>query len=81
MGCHVLLQGIFPTQEMNLGLLPLMHRQADFLPLSHLGSLSLNVAQMFTEGLLCDGHCTKQRGHGYERERRRLEPLADHKDQ
>ena len=34
-GCHFLLQGISPTQESNLHLL---HRQADSLPLSHLGS-------------------------------------------
>ena len=34
-GCHFLLQGIFLTQGSNLCLL---HHQADFLPLSHLGS-------------------------------------------
>ena len=34
-GCHFLLQGIFPIQESNLHLL---HCQGDFLPLSHLGS-------------------------------------------
>ena len=34
-GCHFLLQGIFPTQGSNLHLL---HCQADSLPLSHLGS-------------------------------------------
>ena len=28
MGCHFLLQGIFPTQESNLGLLHLLHWQA-----------------------------------------------------
>ena len=33
--CHFLLQGIFPTQGLNLCLL---HWQADSLPLSHLGS-------------------------------------------
>ena len=33
-GCHFLLQGIFPTQGSNLNLL---HWQADSLPLSHLG--------------------------------------------
>ena len=37
-GCHVLLQGIFPTQESNPHLLPLLHWQSDSLPLSHLGS-------------------------------------------
>ena len=34
-GCHFLLQGIFPTQGSNLRLL---YKQADSLPLSHLGS-------------------------------------------
>ena len=34
-GCHFLLQGIFPTQELNPNLL---HWQADFLPLSHQAS-------------------------------------------
>ena len=34
-GCHFLLQGIFPTQGLNLCLL---HWQADSLPLSHQGS-------------------------------------------
>ena len=34
-GCHFLLQGIFPIQELNL---PLLHWQADSFPLSHLGS-------------------------------------------
>ena len=33
--CHFLLQGIFPTQELNLCLL---HWQADSLPLPHLGT-------------------------------------------
>ena len=35
MGCHFLLQGIFPTQGTNPRLL---HSQADSLPLSHQGS-------------------------------------------
>ena len=39
--CHFLLQGIFPTQGMNLHLLGLLHWQADSLPLSHLGSPQL----------------------------------------
>ena len=38
MGCHFLLQGIFPTQGSNLHLL---HWQMDSLPLSQLGSLIL----------------------------------------
>ena len=37
-GCHLLLQGTFPTQESNLHLLPLLHWHADSLPLHHLGS-------------------------------------------
>ena len=32
-GCHFLLQGIFPTQELNS---PLLHWQMDSLPLGHL---------------------------------------------
>ena len=38
MGCHFLLQGIFPTQGWNLHLL---HWQKDSLPLSHQGSPGL----------------------------------------
>ena len=37
-GCHFLVQGIFPTLGSNLSLLHLLHWQADSLPLSHLGS-------------------------------------------
>ena len=37
-GCHFLLQGIFPTQGLNPHLLCLLHWQADSLPLSHPGS-------------------------------------------
>ena len=37
-GCHFLLQGIFPSQGLNLRLLHLLHWQVDSLPLSHLGS-------------------------------------------
>ena len=36
-GCHFLLQGIFPTHGLNLCLL---HLQVDSLPLSHMGSPS-----------------------------------------
>ena len=38
MGCHFLLQGIFPTQGSNLCLLHLLHQPAGSLPLCHLGS-------------------------------------------
>ena len=37
-GCHFLLQGIFPTQESNPCLLCLLHWHVGSLPLSHLGS-------------------------------------------
>ena len=33
MSCHVLLQGIFPTQELSLSLLCLLHWQVGFFPL------------------------------------------------
>ena len=41
-GCHFLLQRIFPTQGSNLNLLRLLHWQAVSLPLSHLGSLFIS---------------------------------------
>ena len=41
MGCHFLLQGIFPTQGSNLCLLYLLHWPKDSLPLCHLGSPNL----------------------------------------
>ena len=44
-GCHFLLQGIFPTQGLNLGLLHLLHWQVDSLPLYHLGSPIMLCAQ------------------------------------
>ena len=37
-GCHFLLQGIFPTQGSNPCLLSLLHQQVDSLPLGHMGS-------------------------------------------
>ena len=37
-GCHALLQGIFPTQGSNLCLLHLLHWWSDSLPRCHLGS-------------------------------------------
>ena len=42
-GCHALLQGIFPIQGLNLGLLCLPHWQADSLPLSHLGIMHIKT--------------------------------------
>ena len=38
MGCHFLLQGVFQTQKLNLSFL---HKEADSLPLSHLGNPDL----------------------------------------
>ena len=43
MGCHVLLQRIFPTQELNLHLLYLLHWQASSLPLGPPGKPKLRV--------------------------------------
>ena len=43
-GCHFLLQGIFPTQRLNPHLL---HWQADSLPLSHLGSPYLEGSEIY----------------------------------
>ena len=37
-GCHFLLQGLFRTRGSNPWLLQLLYRQADSLPLSHVGS-------------------------------------------
>ena len=48
MGCHFLLQGIFPTQGSNPSLLQLRHRQADSLSLSHLERLFENQANSFS---------------------------------
>ena len=39
-GCHFLLQGLFPTQGLNLRL---MHWQADSLPTEPPGKLSMNT--------------------------------------
>ena len=42
-GCHLLLQGIFPTQGLNLGLL---HRRRILYHLSHQGSPDLSLLQI-----------------------------------
>ena len=42
-GCHFLLQGIFPTQGLNSHLLCLLQRQVDSWPLSLLGSPNTNI--------------------------------------
>ena len=48
MGCHFLLQGIFPTQESNLCLLCLLHCQAGSLPLAPPGKLNWKVFDCFS---------------------------------
>ena len=51
-GCHFLLQGIFPTEGSNLSLL---HLQSDSLPLSHLGSPAkptYHVPYLYIKGFL-----------------------------
>ena len=57
MGCHFLLQGIFPIHASNSHLLHplyLLHWQADPLPLSHLRSPSVYVYIVMTDS--CDPH-------------------------
>ena len=57
-GCHCLLQDIFPTQELNMSLLHLLLWQEDSLPLCHLGSswssyVDLIVIKRWNEETLC----------------------------
>ena len=47
-GCHVLLQGIFPTQGSNPSLLHLLHWQVDSLPLHHQGSLTPILGNIYS---------------------------------
>ena len=47
-GCHVLLQGIFPTQGSNPHLLYLLHWQVGSLPLSPVGSLKIQELDTIT---------------------------------
>ena len=47
MGSHFLLQGIFPSQGLNLSLLCLLHWQVDPIPLCHEGSPQPNVTINF----------------------------------
>ena len=47
-GCHSLLQGIFLTQGLNLGLLCLLHCQEDSLPLAPHGKPILHVITKLT---------------------------------
>ena len=52
-GCHALLQGTFPTQGLNLGLLCLLHWQGDSLPLCHLGG-NARDACVFSHSVVFD---------------------------
>ena len=45
MGCHFLLQGIFPIQGSNLHLLCFLHWQADFLPLRHIPGANSHISR------------------------------------
>ena len=51
-GCHFLLQGIFPIQGSNWCLQRLLHWQADSLPLSHLGSAVQDRCPITTSRLI-----------------------------
>ena len=49
--CHLLLQGIFPTLRLNLGLMHLLYGQADSLPVAPPGKkfgMFVNVIKMLT---------------------------------
>ena len=59
-GCHFLLQGIFPTQRWNLTLLWLLHWQADSLPLCHLKSCLINRSMYFYDAINKHEHWTQQ---------------------
>ena len=47
LGCHLLLQGIFPTQGLNPCLHRLLHWQADSLLLGHLGNPNTQIVHCF----------------------------------
>ena len=54
-GCHALLQGIFPTQELNPSLLHLPHCTWILYPLSHLGSpISAISSVQFSRSVMSD---------------------------
>ena len=62
-GCHFLLQGIFPAQGSNLHLL---HWQADSLPLSHQRSSSLCVKSLKKMPCVYIHRCMKQSSRTWE---------------
>ena len=60
-GCHSLLQGIYPTQGLNLNLLHLLHWQAYSLPLHHL------EAQYTQQAEFPEGYCEFPEGYRVEK--------------
>ena len=52
-GCHALLQGIFPTQGLNPGLLCLLHRHMDSLPLVPPGKHPAPKERPYTSSEMC----------------------------
>ena len=64
-GCHFLLQGIFPTQGSNLCLL---HWQVDSLPLSHQGSLWIRYTHLVFGNLSKWGACMYTHTHTHRSE-------------
>ena len=56
-GLSFLLQRVFPTQGLKLYLLPLLHWQADSLPLSYLGSLNTYMGDSVLVAQLCPTLC------------------------
>ena len=57
-GCHFLLQGILPTQGLNLHLLQLLHWQVDTLALSHLSSVQFSSVAQFCPTLYDPMNCS-----------------------
>ena len=49
-GCHFLLQGIFPMQECNPRLLPLLHLQVDSLPVAPPGQPNAMLLMSYKKG-------------------------------
>ena len=56
-GCHFLLQGIFPTQGLNLRFLGLLQRQADSLPLVPPGKHCLSGQMVVSHACGCGLNC------------------------
>ena len=57
MGCHFLLQGIFPTQGPNPHILCLLHWHVNALPLSHLVNLIIRFIHFSSVTQLCPTLC------------------------